>query len=269
MRCSRRKRSGDDGFTLIELLVVIAIIAILIGILLPALGAAREQSRAMVCASRLQQLGVALTLYQNDFDNTLPQVLVPLGGQNVVIGSLFGGKKGTLPAYRINSVGPELRPLNRYVLGDVTPPTDASGEPFEMPQFRSPSDRGGELPGIGPVASMYNLLGSSYCLNDNALTSAPGEQPVATLVPNAGGRMPPVADTSKTWVLGSYPIYNADGGGNRKHAWYIRSSEQGTRANLLFLDTHVRVTAEVPKVPTNTTRDYTFLPIPDWLTRSR
>ena len=54
------------GFTLIELLVVISIIALLIAILLPALGAARESGRAISCASLLKQFGVANAIYQSD-----------------------------------------------------------------------------------------------------------------------------------------------------------------------------------------------------------
>jgi prepilin-type N-terminal cleavage/methylation domain-containing protein/prepilin-type processing-associated H-X9-DG protein len=61
------------AFTLIELLVVVAIIALLISILLPALGRARDLTKAAVCASRLHQLGLALNMYAQTNNNWLPE----------------------------------------------------------------------------------------------------------------------------------------------------------------------------------------------------
>jgi prepilin-type N-terminal cleavage/methylation domain-containing protein/prepilin-type processing-associated H-X9-DG protein len=59
-------RQAKHGFTLIELLVVISIIALLIALLLPALGSAREASRATICASNQRQVGLAFHLYADD-----------------------------------------------------------------------------------------------------------------------------------------------------------------------------------------------------------
>ncbi|MEM7682329.1 MAG: prepilin-type N-terminal cleavage/methylation domain-containing protein [Planctomycetota bacterium] len=60
------------GFTLIELLVVIAIIALLIGILLPALSAARDAARLTKCLANNQQIGTAMQAFAVDYDGRLP-----------------------------------------------------------------------------------------------------------------------------------------------------------------------------------------------------
>ncbi|QDU70742.1 type II secretion system protein [Mucisphaera calidilacus] len=67
-----------QGFTLIELLVVISIIALLIGILLPALGAARSTARTMSCNSNLRQIGIAHQIYGvNNNGNIVPYAKLP------------------------------------------------------------------------------------------------------------------------------------------------------------------------------------------------
>jgi len=63
-----KKRSNRKAFTLVELLVVIAIIALLMAILMPALGRARKQAQAVICQSQLNNWGLALQLFAHDND---------------------------------------------------------------------------------------------------------------------------------------------------------------------------------------------------------
>ena len=66
-------RREQTGFNLIELLVVIAVIAILSALLLPALGRAKEKSKAAQCLNNLRQWDLALSMYLHDNNDTIPR----------------------------------------------------------------------------------------------------------------------------------------------------------------------------------------------------
>lgn len=91
---SARKRRKESYFTLIELLITIAIIAILAGMLLPALNAAREKGRSITCLSNMKQFGLAALEYTQDYNG----YVINLGSTTTV---------GTICVW-YNSMGPYL-----------------------------------------------------------------------------------------------------------------------------------------------------------------
>jgi prepilin-type N-terminal cleavage/methylation domain-containing protein/prepilin-type processing-associated H-X9-DG protein len=110
-------RRGRGAFTLIELLVVIAIIALLISILVPALGSARRAARSVTCQSDLKNIAAWGQMYANDWDGFLPSHGDNTGGT----GTWWGNISTTLWSDKAPAYG-----LGTMVNGAVTVPQPGS-----------------------------------------------------------------------------------------------------------------------------------------------
>jgi prepilin-type N-terminal cleavage/methylation domain-containing protein/prepilin-type processing-associated H-X9-DG protein len=136
----RRRSRTLHGFTLVELLVVISIIGVLIGMLLPAIQAARESARRTQCLSNLRQIGLAIDQYVDR-----------------------QGSRGKFPdAANFTTTVPTETPSLMEVIGPYCEITDATKEKSEL--FHCPSDK--DYPNSDTAAQQYDTYfeadGTSY-----------------------------------------------------------------------------------------------------------
>jgi prepilin-type N-terminal cleavage/methylation domain-containing protein/prepilin-type processing-associated H-X9-DG protein len=188
-------RKAAKGFTLLELLVVIAIIAVLIGLLLPAVQKVREAANRIQCQNNLKQLGLGLHSYHGTCERFPPAY--------EAVGFNSGPGWGTflLPYIEQEALGQQVPKGPPFWGGSQTVSAAADGGQTPLKLFRCPSD-------AGPIlnAGQGNFAVSNYratCGTNPTFTYTAGADLGGVMYQNSRVRITDVIDgTSNTTVVG-------------------------------------------------------------------
>ncbi|MBL0870022.1 MAG: DUF1559 domain-containing protein [Phycisphaerales bacterium] len=210
-------RCGLGGFTLIELLVVIAIIALLVGILLPALGQARAAARATKCLSNLKQNATAMIMYSNDYKGKFP-FNVTAAGPLLPNGGYWFDED------RIGRYYPNIQPadsgatINTTVGGGAMtcPNHPDAGRSYSMNAWASSAERAN----YDSATNRLNWVSKSETLVDRPFDAATDNASKVLLLGEAWGLSPATSSESgRLWFTNSQIGPQGDpvsrfGGGN-------------------------------------------------------
>jgi prepilin-type N-terminal cleavage/methylation domain-containing protein len=200
----KRRRSG---FTLIELLVVIAIIAVLIGLLLPAVQKVREAAARISCTNNMRQLGLACQHYAVDHNNKVPPVsgctfsmaMMPSNSMPGSDGTIFYWLLPYIEQDNVFSAHSNLFPGDYYAYAEVGTPAasvDAAYLPSGfivqqiMKVYLCPSDSTSEPTVVVPSAGAGNWAVTSYAVNNAAFTLATPSAPLGTVMQGTSLKLP-------------------------------------------------------------------------------